>query len=155
MQFVFDMLAHRPDLAPTCGRWEHEEWGRMSGRPLAVDVAKFTAARPDGIPLTILALTPQGEAVGMVSLWKDDCPLRPGITPWLASLYVTPAARGHGLGTALFARAEEEARRLGISSLHLVTQHSEAHYAARGWAVVERIDGTGSMADAVIMQKTL
>ncbi|MFA7431508.1 MAG: GNAT family N-acetyltransferase [Rhodospirillaceae bacterium] len=143
------MLAHHPHLVPICARWEHEEWGR----PLEQTVPDFAAARADGLPLTVVALDRAGEAVGMVSLWVSDCPLRPDITPWMASLYVAPAARGRGLGSALFSRAEALARRLGLTCLHLMTQHSEAHYAALGWTTFDRIDGPGSMRGAALMRK--
>lgn len=149
--FTFHMLSDHPDLVAACALWEHEEWGK----PLAQARAEFAAARPDGLPLTVVAIDAAGAAVGMVSLWSSDCPLRPAITPWMASLYVAPAARGHGLGSALFSRAEAEARRLGITRLHLMTQHSETHYRGLGWTSFERIDGPGAMAGAVLMRKDL
>lgn len=145
------MLSDRPDLVPACARWEHQEWGK----PLDRAMADFAGARADGLPLTVVALDAQGEAVGMVSLWASDCALRPDITPWMASLYVAPAARGHGLGSLLFSHAQAQARRLGMATLHLMTQHSEAHYQRLGWESFARIDGPGAMADAVLMRKSL
>lgn len=38
-------------------------------------------------PGTVIA-TLGDEIVGMVSLWASDCPLRPNLTPWAASLFV-------------------------------------------------------------------
>lgn len=149
--FTLHMLSDHPGLVPVCAAWEHAEWGK----PMDQALAEFAAARPDGLPLTVVALDTSGTAAGMVSLWRSDCPLRPEITPWMASLYVAPAARGQGLGSTLFARAEAEARRLGIARLHLMTQHSEAHYQSLGWESFERIDGPGSMSGAVLMRKTL
>lgn len=147
--FALCMLKDNPDAAATCARWEHEEWGR----PLAETLPDFAAAQTDRLPLTVVALDVMGKPAGMISLWTDDCPLRPDLTPWLASLYVTPEARGQGLGGALLARAETEARRLGIPRLHLMTQHSEAHYRTHGWHTFDRIDGPGSMRGAVLMRK--
>ncbi len=149
--FALCMLSDNPDAVAACARWEHEEWGR----PLAETLADFAAARADRLPLTVVALDAAGTPAGMVSLWKDDCPLRPDLAPWLASLYVTPEARGQGLGGALLARGEAEARRLGIGRLYLMTQHSEAHYRAHGWHAFDRIDGPGSMRGAVLMRKDL
>jgi GNAT superfamily N-acetyltransferase len=143
------MLADHPRHIPTCARWEHEEWER----PLDETLPDFAEARVNGLPLTLIALDPSGAAAGMVSLWLSDCPLRPDITPWLASLYVAPAARGQGLGNALLALAEAEARHLGLPRLHLMTDQSEAHYAAHGWTTFERFEDCGPMAGVVLMRK--
>ncbi|MGC2856333.1 GNAT family N-acetyltransferase [Novispirillum sp. DQ9] len=149
--FTLCMLSDHPHLVPACAAWEAGEWGG----PLEQALAEYAAARPDGLPLTVVAVDAAGAAAGMVSLWVSDCPLRPEITPWMASLYVAPAARGHGLGSLLFARAETEARRLGIDRLHLMTQESEDHYRALGWQTFDRIDGPGAMAGAALMRKDL
>lgn len=151
LPFALHMLSDRRDFVPVCARWEHEEWGK----PLDQAMADFAAARADGLPLTVVALNGAGRAAGMVSLWHSDCPLRPALSPWLASLYVAPEARSQGLGSALFTRAEAEARRLGLGRLHLMTQHSEAHYRRLGWQTFDHIDGPGSMAGAVLMRKDL
>lgn len=151
-------LADRPDAVAQCARWEHREWGRLGGKSVADAVALYAPARRDGVPLTVVACDGDGDGgavVGMVSLWACDCPLRPDLAPWVASLYVPPAARGRGIGTALFSRIQAEARRLGFTRLHLMTQHSEAVYAAAGWRTFDRIDGPGAMRGAVLMHRDL
>lgn len=154
--FVIGYLADRPDLVPLCARWEHEEWGKAGGKTLAQAAACYVHSRRDGLPLTLVAMAAAtGAAMGMASLWDNDCPLRPELTPWAASLYVAPQGRGQGIGTALFARIQDEARRLGIARLHLMTQHSEAVYAGQGWHRFDRIDGPGAMRDAVLMYRDM
>ena len=56
----------------------------------------------------------------------------------MSSVYVEPASRGHGIGTALVSRVVAEARENGFSSLYLWTPNKERYYAKRGWAGVER-----------------
>lgn len=146
-------LANHTHHVHTCATWEHQEWGMGGGRTMDDALASYTGSRRDRLPLTLLACGANDDLLGMVSLWASDCPLRPDITPWVASLYVAPNGRGQGIGTYLFERIQEEARRLGITRLHLMTQHSDAVYAAQGWKIFERIDGPGSMRDAVLMFK--
>ena len=147
-------LADRPEHIPTCARWEHEAWGRSGGKTMADAIASYTGTRRDGLPLTLIAVIGE-QIVGMVSLWASDGPVRLDLTPWAASLYVCPSARGHGIGTMLFARIQGEAARLGIRRLYLMTQHSEAVYQDTGWVAIDRIDGPGPMRDAVLMRKDL
>ncbi len=148
----FHHLADKPQHVPTCGRWEHEAWGKSGGMTLDQAIAHYAHTGHDALPVTLIA-TSRDEIVGMVSLWVNDCPLRPDLTPWVASLYVAPAARGQGIGPALFSRIQAEAARLGIERLHLMTQHSEAIYRAEGWKTFDHIDGPGPMKNAVLMHK--
>ena len=144
-------LADKPVHIHTCALWEHQEWGRHGGKTLEQAVACYAHSNRHALPLTLIACTPTDQVIGMVSLWDSDCPLRPDLTPWAASLYVAPDWRGRGVGSRLFIRIHHEARRLGIARLHLMTQHSEAVYAAQGWRTFERIDGPGAMRDAALM----
>lgn len=148
-------LADKPHHAATCAVWEHEEWGRGGDKTLEDALASYAGSQRDALPLTLLACSADDELLGMISLWASDCPLRPEITPWAASLYVAPAGRGLGIGTYLFGRVQAEGRRLGLERLHLMTQHSEAVYAAQGWKIFDHIDGPGSMRDAVLMVKDI
>ena len=153
-QISIHYLADHPEHIPTCARWEHETWGKSGGKTMADAIGSYTGTRRDGLPLTLTA-TVGDEIVGMVSLWTSDCPLRPDLTPWAASLYVSPTARRRGIGPLLFARIQEEAARLGIRRLYLMTQHSQAVYQTTGWESFDHIDGPGPMQDAVLMQKDI
>lgn len=148
-------LADAPGHTLACARWEHEEWGIGGGNSLDDAVRPYAAAKRDGLPLTLIACRGGMGPVGMVSLWDSDCPLRPELAPWVASLFVAPAARGRGIGTLLFSRIGAEARRFGITRLYLMTQHSERVYARQGWVTFDRIDGPGAMRNAVLMRLDL
>lgn len=154
MPIEIHYLADRPDHIPTCARWEHMTWGKSGGKTMDDAIASYTDTLRDGLPMTLIATSGE-EVVGMVSLWINDCPLRPELAPWVASLYVAPTARGQGIGRSLFARIETEAIRLGIRRLHLMTQHSEAIYLMTGWETFAHINGPGPMREAVLMRKGL
>ena len=88
----------------------------------------------DAIPCTWLALADDGNWLGSVSLLDQDHPQLHQYRPWLASLYVRPAARGQGVGAALVARAVAAAGAQGIGPLYLYCTGSVAHwYRQLGW----------------------
>ena len=65
------------------------------------------------------------------------------LSPWLASVYVTPEHRSRGIGTALVQRVIEEAVGLSVETLYLFTPDREGFYASLGWSVVERTEYRG------------
>ena len=86
------------------------------------------------IPTTLLALDDAGDWLGSVSLLQEDHQDIRQYSPWLASLYVRPEARGQGVGAALAARCVAEAGALGVRELYLYcTPALVAWYRARGW----------------------
>jgi len=69
---------------------------------------------------------------------------------WVVNLFVTPAARGRGHGTALLEHAVTEALSIGISELLLTTEHSADHYASLGWHRTGMIELNGH--ESVLMR---
>jgi polyamine oxidase len=67
----------------------------------------------------------------------------------LATLYVAPAARSHGLGAQLVDHVMGEAARLGCDDVHLFTTGHERYYLDRGWRTVATADANGH--DATVM----
>ena len=54
----------------------------------------------EALPLTFIAV--EGEQLlGTIGLWRCDLISRQDLFPWLAALYVAPAARGQGLAGQL------------------------------------------------------
>ena len=137
-------LFDRPEFIPLVAQWNWAEWRDLlpcaSCEAFADDLRAKT--RRDGIPITYLALD-AGAAVGMVSLLADDLESRPELTPWLASLYVLPERRGHGLGTMLVRHAMAAARGFGIGTLYLYTPGQEAFYRRLGWEFLEATEFRG------------
>jgi len=86
------------------------------------------------IPSTLVALDEAGDWLGSVSLLAEDHPDIPQYSPWLASLYVRPEARGAGIGRALVARAVAEAGQVGTRTLYLYCKPDVAGwYRTLGW----------------------
>ena len=63
----------------------------------------------EALPLTFIAV--EGEQLlGTIGLWRCDLISRQDLFPWLAALYVAPAARGQGLAGKLQRHVIEYAR---------------------------------------------
>jgi GNAT superfamily N-acetyltransferase len=90
--------------------WFHREWSTFDGRSVKVIEAQLAEnLSRDSIPITFLAIE-ESILVGTVSLDLSDLPSHDHLSPWLASLFVLPAARGQGIGTDLIRHAQEFAR---------------------------------------------
>lgn len=75
--------------------------------------------------------------MGSASLLAEDMPEFPPIGPWLASVFVIAGQRGRGIGARLVARVLEEARQLGVDTVHLFTTEAAAYYVRQGWRIRE------------------
>jgi len=133
-------LRDRPDAAPLVAGWELGQWGHHNpGATAAMVEARLREQPPrDAVPTTLLALDDADTAVGTASLVAKDIEGDPR-TPWLASVYVTPVARGQGIASALVGAVETMAARLGIKRLYLFTPDQERLYRRLGWRKVERL----------------
>jgi GNAT superfamily N-acetyltransferase len=130
-------LAERPELVRTVAGWHWELWGAEDP---AGSVESWTArakgwANQDAIPMIFVALAEESP-VGSVSLMVHDLSDRRDLWdlwPWLSGLYVVPAWRGRGIGSALVARAEAQARSMGVVRLYLYTARARGLYEQLGW----------------------
>jgi GNAT superfamily N-acetyltransferase len=138
-----EYLADTPSLLPTLAEWHHREWSHFNpGETVAEHARRLReSARRDGCPLTVVALS-GGELIGSASLVPHDMEIRRELTPWLAALYVAPAHRRRGVGSALVRRVVQEAARSGVPRLYLYTtsKENEILYADLGWSVRERVE---------------
>jgi predicted NAD/FAD-dependent oxidoreductase/GNAT superfamily N-acetyltransferase len=141
-------------LAPLLAEWHHCEWGHLYAPGVwERDTAEreFVAMAQSGssdqtwvafdddlVPGSVDAV------LGSVSLVAtDDLAGYEHLTPWLASLFVTGAARGRGVGTALVDALLAAARDAGHEVVYLFTSGQQEFWAARGWSVVEHVDTEG------------
>jgi GNAT superfamily N-acetyltransferase len=130
-----DGIAEHPGLIETVARWQFGEWGHLEpGDSLAARIAYLSnqAAHPGRIPATFTALEGD-EPLGSASVVRNDMDTHPELTPWLASVYVKPEARGRGVGSALVRRVMDEVAALGISRLYLFTESARGLYEKLGW----------------------
>ena len=131
-------LADHLDAVDAIARWHWEEWGEevAMGPPAAWAERLRRYANRAAIPMTFVALAPDGALVGSASLTAEDLASRPDLSPWLSSVYVAPEWRGRGLGSALARHVVARAAALGVPRLYLCTEHSRSLYERLGWRVV-------------------
>jgi predicted N-acetyltransferase YhbS len=140
---------HRGQLA-TLAAWHHAQWGHLYSHwtydACLAELAEH-AETSSGLPTTLLALDGE-ELLGSVSLVFEDAPeLQEHGSPWLASLYVKPEARGRGIGARLARAAVERAREEGVGELFLFTPEHKDFYARLGWREIARTALKGTAVD--------
>jgi GNAT superfamily N-acetyltransferase len=104
-----------------------------------VDLASTALARAvdaileDAAKGTILLARLEGESVGVACLARTFTLEHGGYVWWLDELYVVPALRSQGIGTAMLDRAITFARQAGAAALELEVEEDH-HRAARLYA---------------------
>jgi monoamine oxidase/ribosomal protein S18 acetylase RimI-like enzyme len=146
-------LTGHDGLAPLLADWHHREWGHLYAPGVwerdAAEREFVAMAQPGSSDQTWVAFDGDTDndtdtVLGSVSLVaSDDLAGYEHLTPWLASLYVTDAARGRGVGTTLVDALLAAAHDAGHEVVHLFTSGQQEFWAARGWSVVEHIDTEG------------
>lgn len=162
MDFTVELLADHMEFVPLLADWHWAEWESEDPQGTPEKWAERLARRTrrDGIPTTLVAMSSPvsgavagvpagGHLLGSASLVEHDLPPRPDLTPWLAGVYVAPAWRGRGVGSALVRRAVAFTAALDIPRLYLHTSTAERLYAALGWEVLDRCQYAGQ--DMTIM----
>src|SRR4051812_8457835 len=130
-----DYLADYPQHAPVLAAWHHAEWHDLlpgwTCEEALTELRRHTGRRQ--IPTTFVALDGD-DLLGSASLLEADLDGWDHLSPWLASVYVVPHARGRGVGRELVARVVAEAAALGVGVLHLWTAGQQAWYSRLGWS---------------------
>jgi len=139
---------HREHIA-TLAAWHHGEWGRLYDEwTLEVAEAELADQATRRTLPTTLVMMDEGRPLGSVSLVLEDAPeLCEEGSPWLASLYVVPEARGRGLGAKLVNAAVELAARENIAHLFLFTPEHANFYQRLGWRLIARTALKGTAVD--------
>ena len=139
----------------TLGRWHHAEWGALYADWSAAEALaelQAHAAHQGVLPSTLVALADDGALLGSVSLVAEDAPELADLEgPWLASLYVAPAARGRGLGEALVRQLARQAFTAGIPRLRLFTPQHRGFYERLGWAFERTADVGRKAVDVLVL----
>lgn len=150
---TYGYLADHSGWGDVLARWHHAEWGALMPYWSEADARAEFASHTErhAVPTTLVALR-DGVLVGSVSLVARDFEEWSHLTPWLASLYVTPAARGRGLGRELVRRAVAEAALLGVDRLHVIAAESESFYTRLGWSLMERVTLHGRRAARLMVE---
>jgi GNAT superfamily N-acetyltransferase len=92
---------------------------------------------------TALLAELDGQPAASCLFVREEIDAKHQLTPWLAALYVAPAFRKQGIGSALVHAIERHARDVGCNELYLYTVTAEGLYTKLGWLVRERFDWHG------------
>ena len=132
-------LADVPEYMEEVARWLWLEWAKGDGYTLEEIVYRTRyASQRNTIPQTLLALK-DGKPAGVVSLWHNDLKTRQDLTPWMATLYVTPQRRNLHIGQALQRASIHAVERLGrYDWLYLITELDD-YYEKIGWEFVDHV----------------
>jgi predicted N-acetyltransferase YhbS len=127
-------LVDHPEYIPQLGEWLFEQWGSILGEATpAARIKKLKAhLNRDELPIAWVAHA-NGEVLGTAALRVHDLEDRQDLTPWLGGVLVGSQFRRQGIGEALCAAVEKQARLRGIATLYLFTLNLEAWYSRQGW----------------------
>jgi predicted N-acetyltransferase YhbS len=140
IEHLIDCTEHLAAVAD----WQQAEFGYLNPSVTIVQRRErlSESLQREGLPLTIVALSEEGQPVGAASLLSKTI-THPHLTPWLSTVVVPPESRGKGLASALSLRAVSEAARLGFKTIHLFTPRNESLYKRLGWETFERSNHNG------------
>jgi GNAT superfamily N-acetyltransferase len=154
------LLAGHPDLVEEVGVLRWREWGYGDRSPEAwIETTRREAGR-DALPVTLVAVDPDGHALGAVALGDADDALtdgeRAGRTPWLLGMVVRDTDRLGGIGRDLVAALEDLARGRGHEQVWVVTgDRAVGFYRACGWVDVEDLVTTRENLPSTVLLRRL
>ena len=130
-------IVERPDLIAPVAAWLHEAFWHWDGYTLNDTQDAVARSTSRAGPQQTWVLLEGEDPVATASLAHDDLHERPLLTPWLAGVYVTPAARGRGYARTVIGAVIQACRAARIPTLWLYTNSAEGLYAKLGWNVAE------------------
>lgn len=141
-------LADNPSLGEQPLAWSLELWGGGSPWFSPSDWRAFYGKAAtatyhqwslDGVDQEqIYIALSAGEVVGAIALVDfDDVEEFRRLKPWVAAFIVHPNRRGSGIGSAMLAALEAQARNFSIPRLYLWTEDRRDYYSKRGYQLIE------------------
>ena len=138
---MWQHISERPEFIPQLASWFHTEWGFYNPkRTIEIRCKELEARNNQRILPTTMVSTMGDELLATYSLDISDLPIRPHLSPWLASVYVNPQHRNKGLGTLLVKKSLEHAKALGFDTLYLFTSNRAHWYGSMGWQFMEEAE---------------
>ncbi|MGZ9809248.1 GNAT family N-acetyltransferase [Pseudoroseicyclus sp. H15] len=139
---LVDCVTESRAMAKAAARLLEDTWPDWYGPTGAGDAAADVAARSRacGLPYGIAAVDCAGRLVGLATLAEHSHGANPGEALWLNGLTVSPEAQRQGIGEAMIARLEAEARKRGATQLFCTTQAASGLLLRRGWRMQRDLD---------------
>jgi predicted N-acetyltransferase YhbS len=130
-------LIEHPEYIPQLAQWLFEQWDLVLGEKTPEARIKKLRAHLNrhNLPIAWVAHA-NGQLLGTAALRVHDLEGREDLTPWLGGVFVGAPFRRRGIGTALCATVEDEARSRQIHTLYLFTLDKQAWYSRLGWTVL-------------------
>ena len=138
MGLTVNFLADRPEALEVVAKWVHSEWGHKFHASVQQMENGFRGRlHRDRVPFTLVGEL-DGKLVATSTVVPCDLPARRDLYPWLAAVYVDPAHRRKGYGSALVRAACDHVAALGNDHLYLYTKTAPSFYEALGWTTIEK-----------------
>jgi N-acetylglutamate synthase-like GNAT family acetyltransferase len=130
-------LIEHPEYIPQLAQWLFEQWDSIVGEKNLEARIKKLKAHMNRVELPIAWIAhSNGQLLGTAALRVYDLEDREDLTPWLGGVFVDSHFRRQGIGAALCATVEDEARSRGIHTLYLFTLDKQAWYSRLGWTLL-------------------
>ena len=110
------------------------QWGSDSNYNFYKDCIIHSCTTESGIPRFYLAIE-DNRIIGSYALLRSDLNSRQDLSPWFGCLYVSPEARGRGIGDLLQTHAIEESSKKGFKDLYLCTDMMN-YYERTNWKYI-------------------
>lgn len=136
-----DHLCNHTEYINIVSTWIYDEFVvKAKGRLSFKEVVEYLSnTNKKDYPMIFIAIV-DNECVGTVSIFENDLKTQKELTPWLASLYVSPDKRGQGVGELLINHVQDVVKGLGFETLYLRTEHTYEYYTRLGWEFVYKTE---------------
>lgn len=137
--FEIALIAAHPEAVPVIEAGYEAEWDFWYG-PGGTGNARadlLERSQTRSLPLGLVALR-AGDFVGAIALAANAIPSHPALSPCLIGLWVAPAHRRCGIGTALLAASIMKAGKMGFASAYSSTATAPWLFQGAGWREIEK-----------------
>lgn len=152
-----DYLAHHTHLIAEVTELVYRQWADLfeAGGTSKDGLREIFVARAvtDRLPLTLVALD-GSRLAGTGSIKLSEPGTKPGLSPWLAGIYVRDEFRRAGVGALIVGALESKAKDLDIETLYLSVGAAPGFYERLGWTALERVTSFG-VKEVTLMSKRL
>jgi predicted N-acetyltransferase YhbS len=139
---TFVLQPSSPEIS-TCAKWRVEAFGDVLETSPEAEKKSLEAFTSEQNAQVALVAKLDGVLAGTCLLVRSELePCHP-VSPWLAGLYVAPEHRRHGVGGALVAAVEDQARQRANRRLYLYTAGARSYYERLGWSAIDHVDWKG------------